>query len=234
MADKKYIKVYNYARTPVILHGMNKDYVVEGTTSDERTSSENVLTDDVVYINDRSSVFRTGTLRFEDTEVEEMMEMLGNDNWRSTYITDPEIEDAILHPTYDAMLRILKTTNMGMIERYRGILVKIQTIGMQGVSEYVDYIIRERFRELGNGKIVSGIVLTPERFVSTAAEKQAADLQKENEALMKAVEALKKQLTENTPAVPDTNVETEVPTDEKPVATAKKTTSRKTTKKTEA
>lgn len=158
-----YIRVYNDTHSPVILHGLNRDYTV-APANEVRSGSEDLPEEDVLYIASKSSVFERGTLRFEDGVMEQMMEKLRKPNWRKTYVTQADIEDVILHPTYENMMQVVAITSNTMIERYRGVLVQLQNKGQYGVSERVERVIRQRWEELRGGRVQSRITFPPDYF----------------------------------------------------------------------
>lgn len=193
----KYIRVYNYSSSPVILHGMNRDYTVEGRV-DEHPMIEDIPEDEVNYINGKSNVFRTGMLRFDDSDTESMMEQLREIKWKETLMTEEDIEDAILHPTTEKLRRIVACNDRATIERYRAALVRIQNDGVYGVSTIADSVIRKRFTEITNGVAVSKITV-PEgiKVVDNAAAAADYDAVKsQNEAMAEQIAEMQKQLDE--------------------------------------
>lgn len=193
----KYIRVYNYSSSPVILHGMNRDYTVEGRI-DEHPMIEDIPEDEINYINGKSNVFRTGMLRFDDNDVDSMMEQLREIKWKETLMTEENIEDAILHPTTEKLRRIVACNDRATMERYRAALVRIQNDGVYGVSTIADSVIRKRFTEITNGVTVSKITV-PEgiKVVDNAAVAADYDAVKsQNEAMAEQIAEMQKQLDE--------------------------------------
>lgn len=193
----KYIRVYNYSSSPVILHGMNRDYTVEGRVN-EHPMIEDIPEDEVNYINGKSNVFRTGMLRFDDNDVDSMMEQLREIKWKETLMTEENIEDAILHPTTEKLRRIVACNDRATIERYRAALVRIQNDGVYGVSTIADSVIRKRFTEITNGVTVSKITV-PEgiKVIDNAAVATDYDAVKsQNEAMAAQIVEMQKQLDE--------------------------------------
>lgn len=193
----KYIRVYNYSSSPIILHGMNRDYTVEGRI-DEHPMIEDIPEDEINYINGKSNVFRTGMLRFNDNDVDSMMEQLREIKWKETLMTEENIEDAILHPTTEKLRRIVACNDRATIERYRAALVRIQNDGVYGVSTIADSVIRKRFTEITNGVTVSKIAV-PEGINVVDNAAVAADydtVKSQNEAMVAQIAEMQKQLDE--------------------------------------
>ena len=193
----KYIRVYNYSSSPIILHGMNRDYTVEGRVN-EHPMIEDIPEDEVNYINGKSNVFRTGMLRFDDNDVDSMMEQLREIKWKETLMTEENIEDAILHPTTEKLRRIVACNDRATIERYRAALVRIQNDGVYGVSTIADSVIRKRFTEITNGVTVSKIAV-PEGINVVDNAAVAADydtVKSQNEAMAAQIVEMQKQLDE--------------------------------------
>ena len=158
-----YIRIYNDTYSPIILHGLNRDYTV-APANESRPGSEDLPEEDVLYIASKSSVFERGTLRMEDDVMAATMEKMRKPHWRDTYLTQADIESMLLHPTYEGMMRVVQTTSNAMIERYRGVLVRLQNEGKYGVSERVERVVRQRWQELRSGKVRSEIKFPPDYF----------------------------------------------------------------------
>lgn len=193
----RYIRVYNYSPSPVVLHGLNRDYTVNGRIN-ESPMIEDIPEEEVNYINGKSNVFRNGILRFDDHETDSIMEMLRNPNWKETVLTEADIEDAIVHPSTEKLRRIVACTDRFSIERYRAALVRIQSAGVDGVSAIADRVIRQRFNEIANGIVASRIVVPEGIEVRRKDDETTAyeAMKSENQAMAQQLAELQKQLDE--------------------------------------
>lgn len=195
----KYIRVYNESPSPVVLKGLMRTYVIDGRDG-RNPMIEDIPEDDVYYINGRCDVFRTGRLHFDEAEVDAIMEMLRNPNWRNLVMSDDDVDAVILHPSVENLERIVKCTTRPEIERYRAAMVSLQNAN-RGVADVMARVVRDRFAELANGITVSRIVLPNDDVVrrnnplhdieamkseNEAMRNQMAELQKQLEALLAA------------------------------------------------
>lgn len=187
MKDTKSIKVLNYEYSPVTLTGINRGYVLEAA-SDGRPASMLIPFDDLDYINSNTNIFRSGILTFEADEYDEVHQMLGNTDIKETSLSREQITDFILHPTYEKMQRILNVTDIATMERFRAELLRINVLGVEGVSGNVERIIKERYREVNRGVRKTAIALKHSGFPTR--NESETQLQAQLDYLMKKVEEL--------------------------------------------
>ena len=147
-----------------------------------------------------------------------MHEELGNYNWKDTVLTRKQINDIILHPTYEKMKRIVAVTDVQMIERFRSELIRVNTLAIEGVSRYVEYIINERFAEITVGKRNSAIILREEKFENS---NKIEAIMSENVELKEKLNTIEAKVE----AIVSAKISSETPTESKTVA--KKATAKK-------
>src|SRR5574344_672501 len=218
MITTRQIKVYNYDYSPVCLSGLNRQYVIDAATDNDHPAFTLIPFSDVEIINSATSVFRNGIVEFEVSEAKALHEELGNYNWKDTVLTRKQINDIILHPTYEKMKRIVAVTDVQMIERFRSELIRVNTLAIDGVSRYVEYIINERFAEITVGKRNSAIILREEKFENS---KKIEAIVSENVELKEKLNAIE----EKVEAIVSAKTSSETPTESKTVA--KKATAKK-------
>ena len=205
MKDTKSIKVLNYGGSKVALSGINREYTMEAA-SNGRPASLLLPLDDVDHINSNTDVFRNGLLTFEDSDYAEAHRILGNIDIAQTAYPDKRIRDMILKPNYEKMQQILAINSISLIERFRAELIRIKSVGTEGVSGNVERIINERYREINAGVRQSRITLRKESFSNDGVDK----LQEKLDALERRVAAMQ---SPNAPTSP-------VEVDEKEVSTS--------------
>ena len=185
MKDTKSIKVLNYGGSKVALSGINREYTMEAA-SNGRPASLLLPLDDVDHINSNTDVFRNGLLTFEDGDYAEAHRILGNVDIAQTAYPDKRIRDMILKPNYEKMQQILAINSISLIERFRAELIRIKSVGTEGVSGNVERIINERYREINAGVRQSRITLRKESFSNESVDK----LQEKLDALERRVAAM--------------------------------------------
>lgn len=188
MKDSKSVKVINREFSPVALKGLNRTYLVEA--AGDRPASLLLSLDDVDYINSNTNIFRDGTLTFEDADYAEVHTLIGNTDIEETAFSVERIRDYILNPTYEKMQKLIDSSSIALIERFRGEMIRIKCVGMYGISAYVERIIEERFREISNNVRVSKITLSRSKFAPE--QKVAMDLEKKYDELLAEVETMKR------------------------------------------
>lgn len=117
---------------------------------------------DVQLINNKSSVFRDGTLRFDielEEEIYKELRITPNNN----YFTKSEIEDMILNTTQEKLDQIVAITSSNTLEKFRTILIKLDNSNEYDIPKRVFDVINARAYELAKGKIKSDIKLVTKK-----------------------------------------------------------------------
>lgn len=192
----RYIRVYNESASPVTLRGLLRTYVVGGRI-DAAPMIEDIPFEDVSYINGRCDVFRTGRLKFDESEADAIMEELRIPNWREKQMTTEKLDDVILHPTTEKLRAIISCRTRPEIERYRAALVNAQNAN-KAVTELVNRVVRQRFSEIANGITTSKIVLPEDYFErrTDPKEKELEELKMKNAEMAEQMLIMQKQLAD--------------------------------------
>ena len=183
--DNQNIKVLNYSTSCQAVKTANREYKFEGSVNNV-PSVFYMNFRDIEYINSRSNVIMTGGLVFDPSEQDEIYNALNLPNWKETVLFEDTIEDMILNPTIEKMQRILSIRDIATFERIRGKLVSFINQGNVDISNRVQDLIKERFRELNCGITNSKIILQKnEKLVSNTNEisELKAQLQKMQEMM---------------------------------------------------
>ena len=122
---------------------------------------------DIQFINNRSTVFKDGTLTFSQDIAEEVYKSLNIFPERnSNYFTREDIEDIILRSTDEKIQKIIDITNLSAIEKFRAILTKLTNTNEYDIIQRVADYINARAWELSNGKVSTQIKLIPKKKVT--------------------------------------------------------------------
>lgn len=189
--DKQIINVLNYNNYVVVVSTRDQSYAID-PAEDGIPSKMAFSPFEVETINSKCNAFKSGALRFEEYEEEENYTALRITDWKSI-LTNDQIKDIILHPTYEGLKKIITIKNHAVFERIRGIYTGLKNDPSYDIYGSVDRVITARFKELNDGIMKSEIVIKQSDGEDTA---KSADneLSKENTALRSEVEELKKML----------------------------------------
>lgn len=136
---------------------------------------------DVRYINNRSEVFRTGTLRFDkDTEEEIFKELLIRPKFDKNYLTLEDIKDIIINPTVEKLQKITNVTSTLTIEKIRGVLVSLNNEDEYDISQRVFDVINLRWDELSIGRKKSQIIIKRKKNEQKIDDKINIENEKDN------------------------------------------------------
>ena len=165
---------------------------------------------EINYVNGISDCFRTGMVRFDDNDKEEVYSALNIANWENI-LTNDEIRDILLNPTIDGLQRIIDVTNRSIFDRIRTIFVSLKENTDNDISNRVIKIMETREQEFKRGVYKTQIVLKPkdipEKSVSNdeinAIKEQNAMLMEQLAEMQKMIASLKsdKSETPNTETV---------------------------------
>lgn len=149
MDRTKKIKVLNYHnfinlpteddRKPIFLE--------EGNLHELKPFVKELTLDQVIYINARCDVFRTGRLQFEESIESEMFEEL--DIYKpEDVLRAQEIVDIIENPTKEKLERVIQIKNLNTIDLFRCLVVSYRNMGTQDISDRVVNVVERRRNEI--------------------------------------------------------------------------------------
>jgi hypothetical protein len=127
-------------------------------------SFEPVPFSDIQYMNNKSEVFRTGTLRFEEDVEDDVYKSLNiRPKSDKNYYTLQDIEDIIINPTMEKLEDVKKITSVITIEKFRGVLTRLNNEDEYDIAQRVFDVINLRWDEISIGRLKSEIVIKKKR-----------------------------------------------------------------------
>lgn len=185
------ISVLNYNENRVSVEvAPNKSYSFEPSVDGVTPTVIPMSIDEIRYANN-SSAFRNGTLFFEKSREEEVYKELNITNWEDI-LTNNDICEIILHPTYDGLSKIVSIKDSAAFERVRAVFHKLKQDGTHDVSVRVAQIINTRYKELLNRQINSSIMLTRKDIPETINSVQVDELKAQNAAMQEQIAQMQK------------------------------------------
>ena len=115
---------------------------------------------EINYVNGISDCFRTGLVRFDDNDKEEIYSALGFADWENI-LTNDEIREILLNPTIEGLQKIIDVTNTSVFDRIRTIFVSLKENTDNDISNRVIKIMETRELEFKRGIYKTQIVLKP-------------------------------------------------------------------------
>lgn len=203
--------VLNYNSSPVVIKTRFESMVIPGGSSREPASLP-LSVDEILQVNNEAPFFKCGLLFFEPEFQEDLYEECRIKNWKDI-LTDKQIEEIVLHPTIEGLQKILSIETEIYFERCYGVYIGLLNANFP-IPNNVSKIMRIRRSEFKRKKLKTEIELSPKDIVdSTAAQKElektqaqveelrnlVASMQKQNEELMKVLQAKEKETAENAP-----------------------------------
>lgn len=107
---------------------------------------------EINYINGISDCFRTGLVRFDDNDKEEIYRTLNIANWENI-LTNNEIKEILLNPTIEGLQKIIDITNVSIFDRVKTIFVSLKENTDNDISNRVIKIMETREQEFKRGII---------------------------------------------------------------------------------
>ena len=106
--DERNIRVYNYTpnNVAVTFNKRGDGMLIQGCDIDGNPTCEPMDFEMIDYINGHSNVFKTGVLRFDESQEEALFSELHCLNWKDTILSEKDIEDIVLHPNADTITRL--------------------------------------------------------------------------------------------------------------------------------
>lgn len=196
------IPVYNYNESNICIPTNISTHIlppaVDGVPSVDYLSFA-----EINYINGISDCFRTGLVRFDDNDKEEIYSALGFADWENI-LTNDEIREILLNPTIEGLQKIINVTNTSVFDRIRTIFVSLKENTDNDISNRVIKIMETRELEFKRGIYKTQIVLKPkdvsEKPVSNdeinAIKEQNAMLMEQLAEMQKMIASLKNDNTE--------------------------------------
>lgn len=173
MLNKKdEIEVLNFYDYPKYLPSQDSiGYKINGKTNNE-AGFEFVSFNDIRAINQKSEAFRNGTLEFsEDMKDEVYKELRININDKN-YFTRSMIEDIILDPNDEKIIKIVNITSKDTIDNFRRILVKLTNDNEYDISNRIREYIDAREIELKQGITKSTLPIPKSKVYKPVQEEQ--------------------------------------------------------------
>lgn len=191
---KNYL-VLNHSASPVGVSTKYDSFIVDGGSL-ESPGSLPLSFDEIAVINSKSQVFKIGILRFDPTYEEELYEELAIPRWREI-LTQEQIEDMLVHPTMEAMQKILDIENEAYFERIRGAMISLRNRGMD-ITVKVERMIEQRREELARRQRKTSIKVVPHE------DEAPVPSQAEFDAMKKKMEEMQEMMAKllSAPAAP--------------------------------
>lgn len=206
------INVLNYNENRVSVEvAPNKSYSFEPSPDGITPTVIPMTIDEIRYANN-SSAFKNGTLFFDKTREEEIYKELNIIDWENI-LTNDNIREIILHPTYDGLSRIVAIRDSAAFERVRAVFHKLKQDNTYDISVRVAQIINARYKELINRKIKSSITLTKKDIPEIANSAEVDELKAQNAAMQEQMAQMQKLIeqmmtTQNAKSSVENNEET--------------------------
>jgi hypothetical protein len=181
--DMKTINLLNYNENVVVVSTKHDSYAIEPAINSETPTILPLNLEEILYINGNSAAFKSGILRFpEDIEKEMYEDHLRIPNWKDM-LTIKEMEDIILRPTMEKLVKLVGIKDVGIFDRLRGVFTRLKNTTNSDISMRVERIINARSDELRRGIRNTEIVIKPKDTVSVIQNEEVDALKKQNIAL---------------------------------------------------
>lgn len=185
------ISVLNYNENRVSVEvAPHKSYSFEPSPDGKTPTIIPMTIDEIRYANN-SSAFRNGTLFFEKNKQEDVYKELNINNWKDI-LTNPDIENIILHPSFDGLQKLVEIKDTAEFERVRAVFHKLKQDGTHDVSVRVAQIINTRYKELLNRKVNTAIQLTKKDIPEVAHNEEVNELKAQNAAMQEQMDKMQK------------------------------------------
>lgn len=162
---------------------------------------------EINYINGISDCFRTGLVRFDDNDKEEIYKALNIANWEDI-LTNNEIREILLNPTIEGLQKIIDITNVSIFDRIKTIFVSLKENTDNDISNRVIKIMETREQEFKRGIYKSQIVLKPKDVPEkTVSNDEINAIKEQNTMLIEQLAEMQKMIA----SLKTNKVETDVP-----------------------
>lgn len=162
---------------------------------------------EINYVNGISDCFRTGLVRFDDNDKEEIYRTLNIANWENI-LTNNEIKEILLNPTIEGLQKIIDITNVSIFDRVKTIFVSLKENTDNDISNRVIKIMETREQEFKRGIYKSQIVLKPKDVPEkTVSNDEINAIKEQNTMLMEQLAEMQKMIA----SLKTNKVEADVP-----------------------
>lgn len=151
------IPIYNYNESNICIPTNISTHILPPAV-DGIPSVDYLSFAEINYVNGISDCFRTGLVRFDDKDKEEIYSALGFANWENI-LTNDEIKNILLNPTIDGLQKIIDITNASVFDRIRTIFVSLKENTDNDISNRVIKIMETRELEFKRGIYKTQILL---------------------------------------------------------------------------
>lgn len=183
--DMKTINLLNYNENVVVVSTKHDSYAIEPAIDSETPTILPLNLEEILYINGNSAAFKSGILRFpEEIEKEIYEDHLRIPNWKDL-LTIKEMEDIILRPTMEKLVRLVGIKDVGTFDRLRGAFTRLKNTTNSDISMRVERIINARSDELRRGIRNTEIVIKPKDTASVIQNEEVDALKEQNIALQR-------------------------------------------------
>lgn len=181
----KMINLLNYNENIVVVSTKHDSYAIEPAVDSETPTILPLNLDEILYVNGNSAAFKSGILRFpEDIEQEMYEDYLRIPNWKDL-LTIKEMEDIILYPSMDKLLKLVGIKDTGTFDRLRGVFIRLKNSTDNDISMRVEGIIKTRSDELRRGVRNTEIVIKPKDVLTSMPSEEVDALKEQNNVLQK-------------------------------------------------
>lgn len=171
---------YNENRVSLVV-APDKSYSFDPSIDGESPTIISMTIDEIRYANNFNA-FRNGMLFFEESKAEDVYNILGIKDWKNI-LTNKDIREIILHPTYEGLEKLIAIKDSAMFERVRAAYHKLKTEDAHDISIRVVQIINTRYKELLNRQVNTSIVLTKKDIPDAINSAEVNDLKAQNAAM---------------------------------------------------
>lgn len=193
------ISVLNYNENRVSVEvAPNKSYSFDPSPDGKTPTVIPMTIDEIRYANN-SPAFRNGTLFFNKDKQEDVYKELNIHNWKEI-LSNQDIEEILLHPTFDGLQKIVSIKDTAAFERVRAVFHKLRLDGTHDVSVRVSQIVNTRYKELLNRRVNTSIQLTKKDIPEVVHNEEVKELKAQNAAMQEQMAQMQKlieQMMEN-------------------------------------
>lgn len=189
----KSIPVYNYNSFHLSIVTNLKTHPLE-PMRDETPTMDYLTYDELEYVNAQSDAIKSGLIRFNEAQEQEIYESLNIKDWEKI-LTNENIKDYLLHPNKDGLQRILDIKDEITFERVRGILVSLVNSGDYDVSNRVMNLIQLRYGEFKKNVRNTKITLKEkDSSVNSTSSSEVEALKEQNNTLQEQMLQMQKMM----------------------------------------
>lgn len=207
----KLYMVLNENPFPVYFPSRDGDFMFDKGSPEEPTMRQ-VHFDDIVRVNSSSTIFKDGTLLFEQEHEADLYKELRISDWQKIW-RNTDIERILRDPTMEEIEEIINFKYHNVFNRVRGIFTGMLNAGEE-INSRVRTVIEKRQEELERGIKTSRMSVVPKADASEEVEelkKLVADLAAKVEAKESASEPTEAKAKEPKPRAKPATTATKKP-----------------------